>query len=166
MVSNIVLIGMPAAGKSTVGVLLAKSLLMDFVDTDLIIQKKYRMSLCDIITERGSDAFIQLENDVIKTEDFADSVIATGGSAVYGEEAMKKLRENAKTVFLTLPIEEIKRRINDIHTRGVVIKNGATLDDLYTERLPLYEKYADITIDCSNLTAEECVDRIIESINN
>lgn len=166
MVSNIVLIGMPAAGKSTVGVLLAKSLLMDFVDTDLIIQKKYRMSLCDIITERGSDAFIQLENDVIKAEDFINSVIATGGSAVYGEEAMKKLRENAKTVFLTLPIEEIKRRINDIHTRGVVIKNGATLDDLYTERLPLYEKYADITIDCSNLTAEECVDRIIESINN
>ncbi|MBR3976168.1 MAG: shikimate kinase [Clostridia bacterium] len=166
MVSNIVLIGMPAAGKSTVGVLLAKSLLRDFVDTDLIIQKKYRMSLCDIITERGSDAFIQLENDVIKAEDFINSVIATGGSAVYGEEAMKKLRENAKTVFLTLPIEEIKRRINDIHTRGVVIKNGATLDDLYTERLPLYEKYADITIDCSNLTAEECVDRIIESINN
>ncbi|MBQ2759609.1 MAG: shikimate kinase [Clostridia bacterium] len=166
MVSNIVLIGMPAAGKSTVGVLLAKSLLMDFVDTDLIIQKKYRMSLCDIITERGSDAFIQLEKDVIKAEDFTNSVIATGGSAVYGEEAMKKLRENAKTVFLTLPIEEIKRRINDIHTRGVVIKNGATLDDLYTERLPLYEKYADITIDCSNLTAEECVDRIIESINN
>lgn len=166
MVSNIVLIGMPAAGKSTVGVLLAKSLLMDFVDTDLIIQKKYRMSLCDIITERGSDAFIQLENDVIKAEDFINSVIATGGSAVYGEEAMRKLRENAKTVFLTLPIEEIKRRINDIHTRGVVIKNGATLDDLYTERLPLYEKYADITIDCSNLTAEECVDRIIESINN
>ncbi len=166
MVSNIVLIGMPAAGKSTVGVLLAKSLLMDFVDTDLIIQKKYRMSLCDIITERGSDAFIQLENDVIKAEDFTNSVIATGGSAVYGEEAMEKLRENAKVVFLTLPIEEIKRRINDIHTRGVVIKNGATLDDLYTERLPLYEKYADITIDCSNLTAEECVDRIIESINN
>ncbi len=166
MVSNIVLIGMPAAGKSTVGVLLAKSLLRDFVDTDLIIQKKYRMSLCDIITERGSDAFIQLENDVIKAEDFTNSVIATGGSAVYGEEAMEKLRENAKVVFLTLPIEEIKRRINDIHTRGVVIKNGATLDDLYAERLPLYKKYADITIDCAELTAEECVDKIIESINN
>lgn len=166
MVSNIVLIGMPAAGKSTVGVLLAKSLLLDFVDTDLIIQKKYQMSLCDIIAEKGAQAFIQLENDVIKAEDFSDSVIATGGSAVYGEEAMKKLKENAKTVFLTLPIEEIKRRINDIHTRGVVIKNGATLDDLYAERLPLYEKYADITIDCTNLTAEECVDRIIESINN
>ena len=166
MVSNIVLIGMPAAGKSTVGVLLAKSLLMDFVDTDLIIQKKYKMSLCDIITERGSDAFIQLENDAIKEESFTNSVVATGGSAVYGEEAMQKLKENAKIVFLTLPIEEIKRRINDIHTRGVVIKNGATLDDLYAERLPLYKKYADITIDCSNLTAEECVDRIIESINN
>ena len=164
MVSNIVLIGMPAAGKSTVGVLLAKSLLMDFVDTDLIIQKKYKMSLCDIITERGSEAFIQLENDVIKAERFTNSVVATGGSAVYGEEAMVKLKENAKIVFLTLPIEEIKRRINDIHTRGVVIKNGATLDDLYAERLPLYKKYADITIDCSNLTAEKCVDKIIESI--
>lgn len=166
MVSNIVLIGMPAAGKSTVGVLLAKSLLMDFVDTDLIIQKKYKMSLCDIITERGSDTFIQLENDVIKAEVFTNSVVATGGSAVYGEEAMEKLKENAKIVFLTLPIEEIKRRINDIHTRGVVIKNGATLDDLYAERLPLYQKYADITIDCASLTAEECVDKIIESINN
>ena len=166
MVSNIVLIGMPAAGKSTVGVLLAKSLLMDFVDTDLIIQKRYAMSLCDIISQKGSDAFIQIENDVIKAENFTNSVIATGGSAVYGGEAMEKLSENSKVVFLTLPIEEIKRRINDIHTRGVVIKNGATLDDLYAERLPLYKKYADITIDCAELTAEECVDKIIESINN
>ncbi len=164
MVSNIVLIGMPAVGKSTVGVLLAKSLLMDFVDTDLIIQKKYQNSLCDIISQNGSDAFIQLENDVIKAENFNNCVIATGGSAVYGEQAMEKLRKNAKVIFLTLPIEEIKKRINDIHTRGVVIKNGATLDDLYTERLPLYEKYADITINCAELTAEECVDKIVAAV--
>lgn len=160
MVSNIVLIGMPAAGKSTVGVLLAKSLLRDFVDTDLIIQKKYRMSLCDIITERGSDAFIQLENDVIKAEDFTNSVIATGGSAVYGEEAMEKLKASGKVIYLKLSPEELEKRINNIHTRGIAMKEGTTIAALYGERAPLYEKYADITIECSGMTPEECVDTI------
>lgn len=161
---NIVLIGMPGAGKSTVGVLLAKSLLLDFVDTDLIIQKKYSKALCDIIEEKGTQQFLQIENDVIYAENFSNCVIATGGSAVYGEKAMQKLKENAVTVYLSVPVEEIKRRISDIKTRGVAMKNGTTIEELFKERLPLYEKYADIKIDCSALTAEQCVDSIISSL--
>ena len=162
---NIVLIGMPGAGKSTVGVLLAKSLLLDFVDTDLIIQKKYSKALCDIIEEKGTQQFLQIENDVIFAENFSHSIIATGGSAVYGEQAMKKLKENAVTVYLDLPLEEIKRRISDIKTRGVAMKNGSTIEELFEERRPLYEKYADIKINCSALTAEQCVSSIITELN-
>ena len=159
---NIVLIGMPGAGKSTIGVLLAKSLLFSFVDTDLIIQNSCKKSLCDIIEEKGTDGFLQLENDIICGCDFENSVVATGGSAVYGEKAMKKLKENSAFVYLQLPLAELERRIADIKTRGVAMKNGTTLADLFDERRPLYEKYADFTLDCTGLTPEQCVDKIVE----
>ncbi len=162
MKSNIVLIGMPGAGKSTIGVLLAKSLLKSFVDTDLIIQGQYSASLCELIEKYGTDAFLQLENDVIKSADFSNSVIATGGSAVYGEAAMAKLKENGIVVYLKLPLEELQKRLSNIHTRGVAMKNGTTLRELFDERLPLYEKYADITVQCKGLSAEECVDEIVK----
>lgn len=158
---NIVLIGMPGAGKSTIGVLLAKSLLFSFVDTDLIIQNKYQKSLCDIIEESGTDGFLQIENDTILSCDFENSVVATGGSAVYGKEAMEKLKENSVFVYLKLPLCELERRIADIKTRGVAMKNGATLADLFDERSPIYEKYADFTLDCSGLNPEQCVERIV-----
>ena len=161
---NITLIGMPGAGKSTIGVILAKSLICDFVDTDLIIQKKTGKSLCDIIDEKGTDGFIQLENDIIFAEQFSNSVIATGGSAVYGKEAMERLAQNGTVVYLSIPVEELQRRISNIHTRGVAMKKGTTLYDLFEERRPLYERYADITVECMGLTAEECVEKIAEKL--
>ena len=162
---NIVLIGMPAVGKSTLGVLLAKSLLLSFTDTDLLIQEKYKKSLCDIIKENGTNAFLKMEEDIILNTDFENSVIATGGSAVFGEKAMSKLKENGIIVYLSLPMDEIKKRIGDIKSRGVVLTNGTTVDDIFKERKPLYEKYADIRINCDNLTAEECVEKIIQSVS-
>lgn len=157
---NITLIGMPGAGKSTIGVLLAKSLLADFVDTDLLIQKKYSSSLCDIINKKGIEEFLKIENDVICSWSFSNCVIATGGSAVYGKEAMEKLKKTGKVIYLKLSPEELEKRINNIHTRGIAMKEGTTIAELYGERAPLYEKYADITIECFGLTPEECVDAI------
>lgn len=161
---NIVLIGMPGAGKSTIGVILAKALLYAFTDTDLIIQSKYGMSLSEIINKDGTEAFLKIENDVIAGCTFSNCVVATGGSAVYGEDAMKKLRENGTVVYLKLPVSELEKRLSNIHTRGVAMKKGETIADLYEKRRPLYEKYADITLDCYGLTAEECVEKIISNI--
>lgn len=161
---NIVLIGMPGAGKSTIGVLLAKSMLMDFVDTDLLIQKKFSDSLCGIIAERGVEEFLGIENDVICENDFQNCVVATGGSAVYGREAMEKLRANGTAVYLKLSPEELERRIDNIHTRGIAMKEGTSIAALYAERSPLYEKYADITVDSEGMTAEQCVDVIAKKV--
>ena len=161
---NIVLIGMPAAGKSTIGVLLAKTLLLSFTDTDLLIQEKYKKSLCDIIKENGTKAFLEIEESVIAKADFKDSVIATGGSAVYGNAAMEKLKKNGKIVYLYLSVEEIKKRIGDIKSRGVVLTNGTTVEDIFRDRDPLYEKYADLKIDCTGLSVEECVEKIVRSL--
>ena len=158
---NIVLIGMPGAGKSTVGVLLAKSMLMSFCDTDLLIQNETGESLSDTIKKQGIDAFIRLEDEIIFKNDFKNSVIATGGSAVYGERAMNKLKENGKIVYLKVSPEELNRRVNNIHTRGIAMKEGTTLAELYEQRAVLYEKYADVTIECDGKTPEECVDLII-----
>ncbi len=159
---NIVLIGMPGAGKSTIGVILAKSLLFDFCDTDLSIQKETGESLCDTISRMGIDGFISLEESVICKKAFTNSVVATGGSAVYGERAMKKLKENGIIVYLKVSPEELQSRIKNIHTRGIAMKEGTSIAELYDERAPLYEKYADITVDCDGKTAEECVDLIVE----
>ncbi len=158
---NIVLIGMPGAGKSTIGVLLAKSLLCSFTDTDLIIQNTCRKSLCDIIEEKGTDGFLQVENDIICACEFKNSVVATGGSAVYGKEAMEKLKKNGIFVYLKLPLAEIEKRLADIKTRGVAMKNSETIAQLFEERAPLYESLADITLDCTGLTPERCVDSIV-----
>ncbi|MBQ4603946.1 MAG: shikimate kinase [Clostridia bacterium] len=157
---NIVLIGMPGAGKSTIGVLLAKTMLMDFCDTDLIIQKKEGSALCEIIKEKGTGEFIRIEDEIIGAQKFENCVIATGGSAVYGENAMKNLRENGIIVYLKVNSDELEKRICNIHTRGIAMKEGTTIAELYAERAPLYEKYADITVDCSHSTPEQCVDNI------
>ena len=159
---NIVLIGMPGAGKSTIGVILAKSLLFDFCDTDLSIQKETGESLCDTISRIGIGEFIRLEENVICKQGFKNSVVATGGSAVYGEKAMAKLKECGKIVYLKVGPEELESRIKNIHTRGIAMKEGTTISELYEERAPLYEKYADITIECDGKTAEECVDLIVK----
>lgn len=164
MKSNIILIGMPAAGKSTIGVLLAKSLLKDFVDTDLTIQTHYGCTLSDIIEREGTDAFLEIENYIICTQTYRSSVVATGGSAVYGEEAMAHLKKDGTVVYLELSLGEIEKRIGNIRTRGVAMKNGESLSALYAEREPLYNKYADLKINCEGLTAEECVEKIISSL--
>ncbi len=161
---NIVLIGMPGAGKSTIGVILAKSLLFDFCDTDLSIQKETGESLCDTISKIGINEFIKLEEKVICQQAFSNSVVATGGSAVYGAKAMEKLKENGIIVYLKVSPEELQNRIKNIHTRGIAMKEGTSISELYAERAPLYEKYADITIECDGKTAEECVDLIIHRI--
>ncbi len=161
---NIVLIGMPGAGKSTIGVLLAKTLLMDFCDTDLIIQKKEGFALCEIIKEKGTEEFIKIEDEIIGAQEFENCVIATGGSAVYGENAMKNLKKNGICVYLKVNADELEKRISNIHTRGIAMKEGTTIALLYAERAPLYEKYADITVDCSSGTPEQCVDAIAEML--
>ncbi len=165
MKSNIILIGMPAAGKSTIGVLLAKSMLKDFVDTDLAIQSGCGCTLSDIIEREGTDAFLKIENDIICAQNYRSSVVATGGSAVYGEEAMAHLKKDGIAVYLELSLSEIEKRIGNIRTRGVAMKNGDSLEKLYEEREPLYNKYADIKINCEGLTAEECVEKIVEAVS-
>ena len=109
---------------------------------------------------------LDIEENIILEAEFKNSVIATGGSAVFGEKAMKKLKENGVVIYLSLPMDEIKKRIGDIKSRGVVLTNGTTVDDIFAERKPLYEKYADIKIDCDNLTAEECVEKIIADLQS
>ena len=161
---NVTLIGMPGAGKSTVGVLLAKSMLMDFVDTDLLIQRKYGMSLCEFIEKNGEEEFKKAENDIISSLECENTVIATGGSAVYGDEGMKHLEEISRIVYLKVPVESLNERLSNIKTRGVVMKKGESVEQLFKRRSPLYEKYADITVDCSALRAEECVDDVIEKL--
>lgn len=162
---NIILIGMPGAGKSTVGVILAKSLLMDFTDTDLIIQKKTKKALCDIINEKGTDYFIGLEEEIILGEEFVNSVIATGGSAVYGEKAMQKLKDNGICVYLKVELPELIKRLGDITTRGIAMDKNTGIPELYELRSPLYEKYADITVNCTGKTPEECVDIAVNELN-
>ena len=162
---NIVLIGMPGAGKSTIGVVLAKSAGIDFVDTDLLIQQQEGKLLQVIVDEIGCDNFITLEGDflsVFKTQ--RTSVVATGGSAVYTEKAMNNLKNIGDIVYLQLPYEEIEKRIHNITTRGLAMAKGKTLLNLYEERLPLYQKYADLIIDCVDKTIEEIALEILSKI--
>lgn len=154
---NIILIGMPGAGKSTVGVVLAKRLGYAFVDSDLVIQEKYGKLLQDLIEEYGTEGFRELENKVNAGIDVQKSVIATGGSAVYGREAMEHFRKIGTVVYLMLPYAEIAERVGDLNARGVSMVPGQTLEDLYKERTPLYEKYAHITINCEGKMLRELV---------
>lgn len=144
MKSNIVLIGMPGCGKSTVGVVLAKNMGYRFVDVDLVIQERENKLLSEIIDEHGFDGFIKAEEEACLSVDCTNSVIATGGSAVYGEAAMKHFKEIGTVVYIKLSYEEIEERLGDLHKRGVAMKGDMTLKDLYDERTPLYEKYADV----------------------
>lgn len=160
MKKNIILTGMPGAGKSTVGVLLAKALGMDFVDTDILIQNEENTTLQDIIDSRGLDEFLNVENRVLSNIRMENTVIATGGSAVYGKEAMANLAKNATIVYLKLSPKILETRLSNIKTRGVVIKEGQTIADLFNERDPLYVKYADIILDTDNIEIEETVEKI------
>jgi len=157
---NIVLIGMPGAGKSTVGVVLAKRLGYRFVDSDLVIQEKYGKLLHELIEENGVEGFWKIENDVNASLCLSQSVIATGGSAIYGSGAMEHLKEIGTIVYLKLPYEEVNERLGDLNARGVTLKEGQTLKDLYEERTPLYEKYADVVVECNGKMLREIVREI------
>ena len=157
---NITLIGMPGAGKSTVGVVLAKRMGMDFVDTDLIIQKEYNKTLSEIIDAKGIEGFKKVENDVISKLELDNTIIATGGSAVYGKEAMKHLRDISKVVYIQLSEENIEDRLGDLNERGVVLEEGETLQELYDERIPLYKKYAHIIVNADDMVLREVVKNI------
>lgn len=158
--NNIVLIGMPGAGKSTVGVVLAKKLGYSFVDADLVIQSWEGKLLHEIIAERGVEGFWMLEETVGESIEAERTVIATGGSAVYGENAMAHYKQIGTVVYLSLPLTEIRERLGDLTERGVTLKEGQDLDSLYAERLPLYERYADVTVECGGLQIREIVEKI------
>ena len=158
--NNIILIGMPGSGKSTVGVVLAKKLGRQFIDSDLVIQEKCGKLLYQFIEERGEAGFLMLENEINAGIQAKSAVIATGGSAVYGKEAMAHFKEIGQVVYLSLPYEELEERLGDLHERGVVLKEGYTLKDLYEERVPLYEKYADIVIKCSGRNIRSVMEEI------
>ncbi len=162
--SNIVLIGMPGCGKSTVGVILAKTLGVGFVDTDLIIQQREKRLLQEIIDNDGIERFLDCEEDAIKSLDCENSIVATGGSVVFREESMTHLKKNGKIIFLNVSLDEIKKRLDNISTRGVAADKTQTIDDIYNQRFPLYEKYADYILDLDNSNVEETVEKICNLI--
>lgn len=157
---NIVLIGMPGVGKSTAGVVLAKLLGYEFVDADLLIQKQEGRLLREIIAQEGTEGFLAIENRVNAGIKAQKAVIATGGSVVYGREAMEHLKAIGTVVYLKISYATLESRLNNIKGRGVVLKVGQTLWDLYEERIPLYEKYADIVIDQEKRSVEETIEQI------
>lgn len=159
---NIILIGMPGVGKSTVGVLLAKRLKLAFVDTDIYIQTREGKSLQELIQLYGTSGFCDLEGNYIQTLSAAASVIATGGSVVYMQSAMEHLQAGGQIVHLDLALNRLQQRLDDIDARGVVIGPGQKLGDLYAERKPLYAKYADITIATDGLFPDQVVGQIIQ----
>ena len=161
---NIVLVGMPGSGKSTIGVVLAKVLGYEFLDTDIVIQNQEQRRLSEIIASEGTEGFLTIENNVIKNLKVKRTVIATGGSAIYGEEGMEHLKEIGTVIYLKIAYKELCERLGDLKARGVVLKEGQTFLQLYEERVPLYEKYADIVIDEKNKFIRKIVDEIAELV--
>lgn len=149
---NIILTGMPGCGKSTVGVVLAKAMGYSFIDSDLLIQESEKRLLSEIIEQDGLNKFNKIENKVNASINTDKTVIATGGSVVYGKEAMEHFKEIGVVVYIRLPYEEIEKRLGDLTKRGVSIKEGQTLLELYNERVPLYEKYADVIVEEKGMT--------------
>ena len=162
--SNITLIGMPGVGKSTLGVVLAKVLGYQFLDADLLIQKEEKRRLYQIIEQEGVDGFMAIENRVNASIEAENTVIATGGSVVYCEEAMEHLKSIGKVVYLKLSLKSLSRRLGNLKGRGVVLKDGQTLKDLYEERIPLYEKYADIVVDEEGKDLEASLQALLERV--
>lgn len=162
--TNIVLIGMPGVGKSTIGVILAKVLGYSFLDADLLIQEQEGKLLREIIEEKGTDGFIEVENRVNASIRADRAIIATGGSVVYGKEAMEHLKEIGRVVYLKVSYAILEKRLADIKGRGVVLKEGQTLETLFEERSKLYEQYADIEVSEEGLDVEQTVEKLVEAL--
>lgn len=161
--SNITLIGMPGSGKSTVGVVVAKMLCMTFIDADLVIQNNEKKRLHKIIEEIGNDKFLKLENDTLASLKVHNSIIATGGSAVFGEEAMAHLKKTSTVVYIKVPYDSLQKRLKSLKKRGVIFEEGQTLQNIYDIRTPLYEKYADIVVESNNeVDVQDTAMKIIE----
>ncbi|MGC2871782.1 shikimate kinase [Ihubacter sp. mB4P-1] len=158
---NIILVGMPSCGKSTVGVVLAKTVNKGFVDTDLLIQQREKKTLQEIINSSGNEYFHQVEESVLLDFEGEDCVIATGGSAIYFDRAMEKFKEKGIIIYLQVTLDTVFERLSNIKTRGVTLEKGQTLADLYEQRVPLYEKHADVTVVCDGCTVEEVVEKIV-----
>ncbi len=163
--NNIILIGMSGAGKSTLGVLLAKALGKHFTDTDLLIQQRSGKLLQEIIDTEGVPRFLELEEETVSSLSLSDCVIATGGSVVYSEKAMNALKKNATVIYLAVGFDELSHRLSNITTRGIVFKGSNDLHAVYLERLPLYERYADLTVDCTSGGIESSVETILKTLS-
>lgn len=163
--SNLIVIGMPGAGKSTLGVLVAKALRRDFLDTDVSLQSRHGRTLQELINQQGLEGFCRMEEEYLAGLDLHHTVIATGGSAVYYESAMKHLKQSGYALYLQVPLEILQKRLSDMSARGVVIEPGQTLQTLYEKRTPLYEKYADLTIPLAGLTHEQALQRILQHLS-
>lgn len=166
MKDNLIFIGMPAVGKSTVGVVVAKRLGKRFVDVDLVIQEQEKKLLREIIADVGEDGFLKIENRVNAGIEAENSVISPGGSVVYCEEAMRHYKEIGTVVYLKASYQTIKRRIRNPKKRGVVLREGQTLRDLYNERVPYFEKYADITVCEDGCRIEETIENVLNAVEN
>ena len=164
--ANIVLIGMPGCGKSTVGVLLAKALGMRFLDTDVVFQAQQGRKLQEMINEIGIDAFLNIDEACVCGIECDHTVIATGGSVVYGKKAMRHLHNNGLIVYIRLPYQEIEKRLSNLATRGVTLREGQTLRDLYDERIPLYEAEADVVFDASHEEIEQTTRELADVISD
>ena len=164
MKRNVILIGMPTAGKSTVGVVLAKMLGYDYVDTDLLIQKQEGCRLEETIKNKGDEAFLDIEADVCAALKAERAVIATGGSVIYRESGMEHLKNLGTVLYLKISLQTLKERLHDAKSRGVVLKEGQTLDNLYRERVLLYEKYADLTVDEGSMRFEDVVTEVLQNL--
>jgi len=162
---NVVLIGMPGVGKSTVGVLLAKALSRSFIDTDVYLQAREGRRLQDIIDTDGVDRFRAVEESYVLSLDCRDHVVATGGSVVYSERAMAHLRQSGAIIYLYLPLEPLYARVTNLDSRGVVIAPGQTFAELFEERQPLYARYAGLTVNCVGLNHDETVAAIVRAMN-
>ena len=166
MSDSVILVGMPGVGKSTIGVLLARELGLDFVDTDILIQVKEGKTLQQIVDTEGHEALKEIEERVILSHQFSNMLVATGGSAIYSDAAIKHLKSFGKIIYLQIDVDELKKRLGDISTRGIVAPKGTDILQIARERERLYEKHATLTMNTSGLTLDEALSAILSTLNN